>query len=770
MNSKLRDSSSRSADLKLFIKDLSDKHGKKRPIVVRSWSTIHEVKGKISQLMQIPPSSQRLFFGPVMSAGGDLPNHRSLHDAGIYRSGETLLLDIKGMSLSDSIFHLKNKGVNDVCISSSLIDVAPKSLQRTVQQARRGFALGLKPDLVLDGSGGTYFLHDARKVRVAVFKPSDEEPYAENNPRGYVPSCPTSASTSGIFSLDGSEQEELSLRAGISPGEACLREVAAFLLDHGNFSGVPPTTLAEARHPAFNTNGARLKLSEGGAAMGNHSLVLHDSFTTTHQSPSTVQKKVGSCQMFVNSECSMDDLSPSMLSVEEVHKIAILDIRTMNADRNLANLLCKRHPDNSIELVPIDHGYCLRSVCDVAWFDWCWLDWPQLKQPLSQRSKDYILALNIEADARLLKERLNMRPEVLHCFRVSNMILQTGVKSGLSLYEIATMCCRNDGAGERPSRLEILSSMAIELATSAVENGRWHHSAASNALVDQLSPETSDGFELSSGSPHARASLVYGVIKSASSANFSRQILDSSNKSGPALAHSSGSDSSSDTGDIGAEQEDCEEWAKALLADVSIDNGAAMIQQRMRSGSEASSSSSDDDASRLSSSPAGFWHIRPGSTRENDLADHTWSPYQSPRQSIEVPLSALPTGFAPENLIPPLSLSRGSSSRVSFKMSARDEQRMPQTIDMPPLDLGPPKEESLATISRQTSIASIKRSHSCSAFSFKSRDSSTQSRMHAGAGRSLTIADEQARLYFLKFVDLLIVREMTAVIRQRSHD
>ena len=76
----------------------------------------------------------------------------------------------------------------------------------------------------------------------------------------------------------------------------------------------------------------------------------------------------------------MDDLSPSKISVDEVHKIAILDIRLMNADRNSANLLCRRRRDNTIELVPIDHGFCLRSVADTSWMDWCWLDWPQLKE------------------------------------------------------------------------------------------------------------------------------------------------------------------------------------------------------------------------------------------------------------------------------------------------------------------------------------------------------------------------------------------------------
>lgn len=164
------------------------------------------------------------------------------------------------------------------------------------------------------------------------------------------------------------------LREGVVPGEACIREVAAFMMDHGGFSGVPMTTLVEARHPAFNTNGARLKVSEGGASIGAHSI------SENSRATSALTKKVGSFQEFVRCECSMDDISPSMISVDEVHKIAILDMRLMNADRNSANLLCRRTRDNSIQLVPIDHGFCLRSVADVSWMDWCWLDWPQLKQ------------------------------------------------------------------------------------------------------------------------------------------------------------------------------------------------------------------------------------------------------------------------------------------------------------------------------------------------------------------------------------------------------
>jgi hypothetical protein len=457
-HNRLSNDTSSSIDLKIFIKDVNDTHGRKRPLTVRPWASIKDVKDQLTKHLHIPASSQCIYFGPLLSSSRELPNHRSLQDAGIYRNGDTLLLEIKGNASSTggglpncscpSISSLRNQS-NDICVSSSTLDLCPKSLQRLVQQSRRGLAVGIKPALAPDGSGGSYFLSDARKIRVGVFKPADEEPFAENNPRGYVPH--NTSSTSG-------EDGEW-LRQGIRPGELCLREVAAFLLDHDGFSGVPMTTLAEARHPALHTAGAHWTLGEGGAGVGVHSLSspLPAYLTGSSTSPSNVLshqelvKKVGSFQEYIYAECTMDDISPSKISVDEVHKIAILDIRIMNADRNVANIMCQRIPEDpdTFRLVPIDHGYSLRNKCDVAWFDWCWLDWPQTKQPLSKASRDYVLGLDIEADARLLQERLNMQGDVLDYFRSSCQVLKAGVRAGLTLYDIASeILCRNDPSGE----------------------------------------------------------------------------------------------------------------------------------------------------------------------------------------------------------------------------------------------------------------------------------------------------------------------------------
>jgi hypothetical protein len=708
-----------SGDLKIFIKDVGDhqQSRKKRPITIKTWSTVKDVKDVLQQHLHVPASCQRLFFHPSL---GELPNHRTLQDAGIYRNGDTLLLEMtshhnSAHSSSLNLTSLKKGAVVDICVSSSMLDLTDRGGRSLVQQSRRGLALGLKPALVLDGSGGSYFLRNARQMNVAVFKPADEEPYAENNPRGYV----------GSKGNGGGCSVGESMRAGIQPGEACLREVAAYLLDHKNFSGVPMTTLVEARHPAFNHDGSMMKLSEGGASLGHHAL---SSITTTSntsasigvQQQKVVAPKVGSFQAFVKAECSMDDLSPSKLSVEEVHKIAILDIRIMNADRNSANLLVRRKPDNTLELVPIDHGYCLRTVVDVCWFDWCWLDWPQLKEPLSQAHRDYILqTIDIEADIRLLQERIHIPSDALDYFRATNRLLKTGVKAGMTLYDIAVICCRNDDCGELPSKLENMMAMAKELASAAVRNGRWHHTAASRALADQL-----------------RAEVVTNNTPS-----FSKS------KSSAALLVTTSSDTSTCTEDHGDnedndEEEECDEWAAAVVAEarvVETNNASSPYHssshQRQRAISygnydEHNDNHNNDDSSK-STDGGGFWHVAPNDDDKSDDSS-SWAPSLgvSPKLSPTQNIRASVTFDVPTILLPPIA-------------------SMLPPIEVPAI--------SSTTFGLGKKKGGLQRSLSYSAFStFRSEEEKKSSSI---CSNDDVIDDDQYRLYLIKYVDLLIKSE-----------
>jgi hypothetical protein len=481
------------------------------------------------------------------------------------------------------------------------------------------------------------------------------------------------------------------------------------------------------------------------------------------QSPSTsaLKKKVGSFQEFVKSECTMDDLSPSKISADEIHKIAILDIRLMNADRNSANILCKRNLDNSIELIPIDHGYGLRDVCDVSWMDWCWLDWPQLKEPLSKKSRDYVLGLDINADAEMLKEKLNIAEKAIDYFRASCKLLQEGVKAGLSLYDIAIMCCRNDNAGEIPSKLEVLTSMASELAASAVENGRWNHVAASKALAEQLSP---DGGSLLQH-PKNLSTSVYKSVSSIDLVTFGAEAsaIGPSTEM-PTMALSTGSDTDTESVDDDEDRAvDCEVWAANVIADVSMDHhqSLAMLEslhwgRKPRSASVCSEYSGDDRDS--SSSPKGFWYQRPGSPisitgDESDADSFSWSPHLSSTK-----LASMGKGNYSSVVAQKEGEVKFLSPPVTFADSFSGSFLLPPPATVNVSTFKPAAGQVSGAFAPVKKTTALLRSKSTS-FLLEYRRSSTTSSGDSSRRRD----SEEIKEYMKKFVDLVIVRETTSL-------
>lgn len=72
--------------------------------------------------------------------------------------------------------------------------------------------------------------------------------------------------------------------------------------------------------------------------------------------------------------CCLVPAGYSGFPVQEVHKIAVLDLRLGNADRNAGNILARRKADGSggqsWELIPIDHGYCLPASFEDLSYEW----------------------------------------------------------------------------------------------------------------------------------------------------------------------------------------------------------------------------------------------------------------------------------------------------------------------------------------------------------------------------------------------------------------
>ena len=88
-------------------------------------------------------------------------------------------------------------------------------------------------------------------------------------------------------------------------------------------------------------------------------------------------------------DCDTSEMGASRFGARDVHRIGILDIRIWNTDRHAGNILVRRQRASSaglsglqmldssqLELVPIDHGFCLPESLEPPYFEW--LHWPQV--------------------------------------------------------------------------------------------------------------------------------------------------------------------------------------------------------------------------------------------------------------------------------------------------------------------------------------------------------------------------------------------------------
>jgi hypothetical protein len=142
-----------------------------------------------------------------------------------------------------------------------------------------------------------------------------------------------------------------------------------------------------------------LNKTKGDRSTANISGLNLSSFSQAHIGAQNnhVGVKLGSLQLFVKSKGAVENFGQDKFPKEEVHKIAILDLRLMNLDRNEQNILVnivsktverggKRVQGKMYKLTPIDHGLCIPDNLAVCSFDLCWLGWKQASQPFSEKS------------------------------------------------------------------------------------------------------------------------------------------------------------------------------------------------------------------------------------------------------------------------------------------------------------------------------------------------------------------------------------------------
>lgn len=306
---------------------------------------------------------------------------------------------------------------------------APRARALVVEVAI-ALASGVEPMPVSSGLGGAYFLRGRNGNVIAVAKPIDEEPLAFNNPKGF----------------GGLMLGQPGLKRSVRVGETGIRELAAYLLDHGGFAGVPPTALVKISHVAFHVNDA--------AAV------------------SATPFKIASLQRFVDHDFDAGELGPSGFSVASVHQIGIFDVRLLNLDRHAGNLLVRKHDQHenyavgAADLVPIDHGLCLPEWLDDPYFEW--LHWPQASVPFSESEFEYISNLDPFKDAELLRTELpSLRESSIRVLVLCTIFLKRAAAAGLCLADIGEMMTREFCSGEE--NLSVLENLCAKAKASMID-------------------------------------------------------------------------------------------------------------------------------------------------------------------------------------------------------------------------------------------------------------------------------------------------------------
>jgi len=172
-----------------------------------------------------------------------------------------------------------------------------------------------------------------------------------------------------------------------------IREYLAFALDHERFAGVPKTTWISLSHPLWKG---------------------------TQQ---------GSCQVFVEGGCFLDTLPQEKWDPLSLRRLALFDIRLLNIDRHLLNVIyCQG------KLVPIDHTLILQEGQWSAHL--FWYGTSQAMVHVTPEELAYLQGIDIEKDVHLMTQILHLPMLVARRYVIAHYFLLEGLHRSWKVGEI----------------------------------------------------------------------------------------------------------------------------------------------------------------------------------------------------------------------------------------------------------------------------------------------------------------------------------------------
>ncbi|KAK3095946.1 hypothetical protein FSP39_021139 [Pinctada imbricata] len=280
--------------------------------------------------------------------------------------------------------------------------------QEVIRKTESAIEDGIYPERIYQGSSGSYFVKDCERKTIGVFKPKDEEPYGQLNPKWtkwmHKLCCPC------CFG-----------RSCLVPNQGYLSEAGASLVDRKlQLNVVPKTKVVKLSSETFNYNAIDRAKSRTKQRIMTRVPSVGKKFHRLGLPP-----KTGSFQLFVNGYKDADywlrkfdseDLPVSTATRLQhlFERLVVLDYIIRNTDRGNDNWLIKyepvsaRGPDKNneesesdwsmvdnpdISIAAIDNGLAFPFKHPDEWraypYHWAWLE--QAKVPFSSEIKELVL-------------------------------------------------------------------------------------------------------------------------------------------------------------------------------------------------------------------------------------------------------------------------------------------------------------------------------------------------------------------------------------------
>ncbi|CAM6128468.1 unnamed protein product [Calypogeia fissa] len=264
------------------------------------------VKKKVQAALCVPTDQSALVFGDHVPEK-DLSEIRHecplLLTRGLYRSSSTPCLS---PDVTDGSLKLKESQKQPFEIVGG--QICSPSLKRLIRETVKAIESGVQPHPASGGLEGAHYFRNRKGESAAIVKPTDEEPFAPNNPKGFV----------------GKTLSQLGLKRSIRVGETGVREIVQ---REGSSSAVPVSKICSYQQ-----------------------FVKHDFDASEHGTsrfPVSQVHRIGILDVrILNTDCHAGNILVRQTKSEDAPELS-------------GSAAWERSLGDEVVLIPIDHGLCL---------------------------------------------------------------------------------------------------------------------------------------------------------------------------------------------------------------------------------------------------------------------------------------------------------------------------------------------------------------------------------------------------------------------------